>query len=67
MLILQCPGQKLNGFFEVGEPRQARNIAPHLTQPEGGAALDRASPQTTMFITSARERAPKDGHRSRSS
>src|SRR5690606_35652005 len=54
--ILQRPGQKLNGLFEVAN-RGKRSLALELTRPEGRAVLYRIIPQTDVFITSLREAA----------
>ncbi|HEU4429352.1 MAG TPA: CoA transferase [Myxococcota bacterium] len=58
MLILQRPGQKLNGFFEVAN-RGKRGLALDLTRAEGREALYRAIPATDVFVTSLRESARK--------
>jgi formyl-CoA transferase len=58
MLILQRPGSRLNGFFEVAN-RGKRGLALDLTRPEGREALYRAIPHTDVFITSLRESARK--------
>jgi formyl-CoA transferase len=58
MLILQRPGQKLNGFFEVAN-RGKRGVALDLTHPAGREALYRVIPHTDVFITSLRESARK--------
>ncbi|HEX7036863.1 MAG TPA: CoA transferase [Pseudomonadales bacterium] len=56
MAILQRPGQKLNGFFEVAN-RGKRSLALDLTRPEGREVLYRVIPETDVFITSLRESA----------
>jgi formyl-CoA transferase len=54
MLILQRPGSKLNGFFEVAN-RGKRGLALDLTRLEGREALYRVIPHTDVFITNLRE------------
>ncbi len=56
LAILQRPGQKLNGFFEVAN-RGKRGLALDLTRPEGREILYRIIPETDVFITSLRESA----------
>jgi crotonobetainyl-CoA:carnitine CoA-transferase CaiB-like acyl-CoA transferase len=54
MAILQRPGQKRNGYFEVAN-RGKRSVALDLTRPEGREMLHRIIPAIDVFITSLRD------------
>jgi crotonobetainyl-CoA:carnitine CoA-transferase CaiB-like acyl-CoA transferase len=54
LAILQRPGQKLNGHFEVAN-RGKRALALDLTRPEGREVLYKIIKETDVFITSLRK------------
>lgn len=56
LAILQRPGQKANGFFEVAN-RGKRGIALDLTRPEGREILYSIIEDIDVFITSLRQSA----------
>jgi crotonobetainyl-CoA:carnitine CoA-transferase CaiB-like acyl-CoA transferase len=56
LTILQRPGQKANGFFEVAN-RGKRAVALDLTQAEGREILYSVIKDTDVFITSLRQNA----------